>query len=121
MKIDVALHNYIQGICNCTNFKVNAGLLKCIDGGRALYSVQLTGPMVDEIVQLWSHYEINSQAIDIGVANMSLCNSSCFIHDQRISTASMTTVPTYLIIIFAMLSTIAHSFDCSCGLRIESM
>ena len=77
--------------------------------------------MVDEILQLWSDYD--SQAIDIGVASISLCNNnnSCFIHDQRISTASITTVPTYLIISFAMISTITHGFDYSSGLQDESM
>ena len=122
MKVDAALHNYIQGICNCTNFKVNASLLKCIDNGRALYTVQLSGSMVDEILQLWSDYKMNdSQAIDIGVANISLCNNNCFIYDQMISTASTITVPYYLIISFAMLSTITHGFDCSSGLCDEGM
>ena len=121
MKVDAALHNYIQGICNCTNFKVNASLLKCIDNERALYTVQLSGPVhvADEILQSRSDYD--SQAIDIGVANISLCNNNCLIYDQRISTASTMTVPTYLIISFAVLSTFTHSFDCSSGLCDEGM
>ena len=116
VKITAALHNYIQKMCNCTNFKVNATLHKCINDDSAIYTVQLTGPMIDNILQLWSDDEINgSQVIDIGVATISLCNDNCTIHDQMISIASMTTVPNYLIVVFAMISTITNTFDCFSG------
>ena len=111
---DAALRTYIQKICNCTDFKVNASLLKCIDDGRALYTVQLTGPMVDEILRLWSDWIDDSQGIDIAVGTILLCNSSCFIYDQRTSKSTGTMAATYLIVVFTILSIFTHNnFDCS--------
>ena len=111
---DAALQNYIQKICNCTNFEINANLLSCIDSNRALYTIKLIGPTVDDILQLWSDYEIyNFQGIDLGVATILLCNNTCFIHDQESSKSNITTAPTSLIIIFTLLCIITHSFDSS--------
>lgn len=109
---DVALQSYIQNICNCTNFEVNANLLSCIDSNRAVYTVQLTGPTVDDILQLWSDYEIyNSQGIDVGVATISLCTDTCFSYDQESSKSSHTAAPACLIIIFTILFIITYSLD----------
>ena len=108
---DAALHTYIQKICNCTNFKVNASLLKCVDDGRALYAVQLIGPMINKILKLWSDEIENSQGIDITVGTISLCNSSCFIYDQRTSKSTGTMAATYLIVIFTILSIFTNNFD----------
>ena len=112
---DAALQSYIQKICNCTNFEVNANLLSCIDSNRALYTIQLTGPTIDDILQLWSDYEIyNSQGIDLGVATILLCTNTCFTHDQASSKSSITIASTSLIIIFTLLCIIiTHRFDSS--------
>ena len=110
---DAALRTYVQKICNCTNFKVNTSLFEYIDNDRALYTVQLTGPAIDELLQLWSDGVDDTQGIYITVGTILLCNSSCFNHDKRTSKSSGTLAATYLIVIFTILSIFTHNnFDC---------
>ena len=94
MLLDLVLQNYIQKICNCTDFTVNATFLRCIDSNRGLYTIQLSSPTVDSILQLWSDYEIiNPEVIDVGVATISLCSDTnlCFTKNQESSKSSSTT------------------------------
>ena len=108
MFLDLALQNYIQKICNCTNFTVNATLLSCIDNNRALYTIQLSSPKVDSILQLWSDYEINNpEGIDVGVATISLYNytnlSPTMLGESPKSSTSDTTAAIYFVVITSLL------------------
>ena len=111
--LNAALNTYIQNLCNCTNFKVNSNLLKCIDNDRALYSFELIGPMIDDILQLWLDEVDDSLGIDIRVGSILLCNDTCFIYEQRTSKGSSTMAATYLIVIFTILTIFTDNFDCS--------
>ena len=106
--LNAALHHYIQQICNCADFTVNASLLYCIDNSMALYTIELSGPMVDNILELWSNYETyNPQGIDVGMATISLCNNTCltYVYDHEISQSSYTTA-SYLTVIITTLCVI---------------
>ena len=98
--LEAAMQNYIQKICDCTNFTVNASLLNCIDSSRAIYTIELIGPIADDLlVQLWPNYEIrNSQGIDVDEATISLCNNSCSSYVQIASKSKDTIIPVHLII-----------------------
>lgn len=106
MHLDLVIQNYIQKICNCTNFTVNATLKHCIDNNRAIYTIQLSGPTVDSIFQLWSDHDMhNPEGIDVGVATISLFSDTNFIFtkDQESSKSSDTTAAVYFIIIISLL------------------
>ena len=102
--IDSALQHCIRQICNCTDFTVNATFQHCIDDNKALYAVQLTGPMVDNILHLWSIK--NYQGIDKGMTNISLCNESSLIlsFEQGMSKSHHILAPLCLIAVIAIAS-----------------
>ena len=102
---DRALHNYIQKTCNCTNFTVNTSLVNCIDDNSALYNIQLASPMAGSVIlELWSDNEMyNPQGIDVGVATISICNTTCPTKDKGSSKSSSIRAPVYLIIFINLL------------------
>ena len=102
--IDSALQHCIRQICNCTDFTVNTTFQHCVDNNKALYAVQLSGPMVDNILHLWSIN--NYQGIDKGVTTISLCNETSLIlsFEHEMSKSNHIIAPLCLIAVITIAS-----------------
>lgn len=73
----VILQSYLYQMCGCNHFKVR---VNCSDTGesRTVYSIQLTGPMANKMLQLWLMQKENQESeIELGAATFTICNQTC--------------------------------------------
>ena len=72
------LQRFLYETCNCADFEV---LVNCNDtgGSYTVYSVQLNGPMADDLLNLWLMIKRkNDNKIELlGVTAFTLCNQTC--------------------------------------------
>ena len=95
---------------SCTSFTVTVNY-NDTELSSAVYSVQLIGPLANDMLQLWlMQKENDKKEIKLGVATFTLCNQTCTAVTETMSENSKGAVPTEVFIVAAIMYLIITNY-----------